>query len=119
MNDDTYGGKTFDTLLGDIYNNSESKRKAVNELINKYSLLVNNVNDLLIIGPMLKDLLEVGVKNDDLLVKTAAIVQRVMAKHDSGEDGNILLTEDEKEKLLQIKKDFTLPAQIQDSTEVK
>jgi len=53
--------------------------------------------------PMLKEYLEINVKNDEQLVKLATVVQRIMASEkrvsDSG-DNDFGLTEKEKEQLM-------------------
>ena len=53
------------------------------------------------IVPMLKEYLEINVKNDDQLVKVAAIVQRlVSAQSKGGSEDEYGLTEAEKQQLL-------------------
>ena len=51
--------------------------------------------------PMLKEYLEINVKNDDQLVKVAAIVQRIIAAESKGgSEEEFGLSEAEKEQLL-------------------
>jgi len=51
--------------------------------------------------PMLKEYLEINVKNDDQLVKMAAIVQRIIATEGkAGAEDEFGLSEAEKEQLL-------------------
>ena len=53
------------------------------------------------IVPLLKEYFDVGVRNDEQLIKLAAIIQRLMAGKGGGEDsGNLLLTEEEKKQLM-------------------
>ena len=54
-----------------------------------------------VIGPIIKDLVDTSVRNDESLIKMAAIAQRMIASKDKtvGEDG--FLTDKEKEQLLQ------------------
>ena len=42
--------------------------------------------------------MEIGVKNDDALIKMATIIQRVV--NNSNEDGELGITDDEKDALL-------------------
>ena len=60
---------------------------------------VKNIGDATIIVPLIKDYLEVSVKNDEHLIKMAAIVQRAMTR-DTGNNTDGLLTEAEKRQLL-------------------
>ena len=57
------------------------------------------------IVPLLKEYLEISVKNDEQLIKMATIVQRAVQNED-GDDGNFGMTEDEKQQLLNEVKKF-------------
>ena len=51
--------------------------------------------------PMLKEYLEINVKNDDQLVKVAAIVQRIIAaENKGGSEDEFGLSDAEKEQLM-------------------
>ena len=101
-----FGGKSFSDLLKDIYDNSVHKKKQIEILINELRPLISTTNEAAVIVPLIKDYLEVGVKNDEQLVKMAGVFQKYMAFEDrvnsfnSGTGGNGILTEQEKEELL-------------------
>ena len=64
--------------------------------------MVKDVGSATVIAPMIKDYLDVGIKNDDQLVKLSAVLQRYLSNSgssDSGESGG-LLSDSEKEELL-------------------
>ena len=50
--------------------------------------------------PMVKDYLEVAVKNDEQLVKMATIVQRIINTETKGSEDEYQLSDDEKKQLL-------------------
>jgi len=60
--------------------------------------LITNISDASMLVPTIKDFMEVSVKNDEHLVKLAAVVQRAMSN--KTEESNSFLTDDEKEALL-------------------
>ena len=62
--------------------------------------MVKNLNDASVVVPLIKEYLDISVRNDDALVKLAAIVQRMMKDNNSAEDGGFLLSEDEKRQLM-------------------
>jgi Trp operon repressor len=62
--------------------------------------------------PLIKEYLDVAVKNDDALVRMAAIVQRAMARNDSGDLDALLLTEDEKRQLIETMSEVKEPTDI-------
>ena len=100
-----FKGKSFSSLLKDIYTTTKSKEKQINILISELKPLIKNIGDATIIVPLIKEYLEVGVKNDEHLVKMAAVVQRAMTRTDSS-TGEFSLTEDEKQQLIDTMNDM-------------
>jgi len=94
-----FGKKTFADLLKEIHTNSSSKEKEIRGLIESLKPFINSAGDAVIIVPLIKDYLDVSVKNDDLLIKMAGIVQRAM-NSSSGED-TMLISDAEKEMLFE------------------
>ena len=94
-----FKGKSFSSLLKDIYTTTKNKEKQINILISELKPLVKNIGDATIIVPLIKEYLEVGVKNDEHLVKMAAVVQRAMTRVDAS-GGDLILTDNEKQQLL-------------------
>ena len=72
-----FGTKTVSDVLKEIYDNSKNKSKQVNALIGELKPLVENIGDATLVVPMIKEYLEVGVKNDEHLIKMVALVQRL------------------------------------------
>lgn len=93
-----FGNKKFSDLLKDIYDNQKKKDRQINLLIADLKPLIQGINDAAILVPVIKDYMEVSVKNDEHLVKLAAVVQRMV--NNKGEDGNSFLTDEEKDALL-------------------
>jgi hypothetical protein len=105
MENDTeiFDGKTFSSLIKDIYFNSSHKKDQINQLIKDLHKMVKDSGSATVIAPMIKDYLDVGIKNDDQLVKLSAVLQRFISggpasETDSGVGG--ILSEDEKKQLL-------------------
>ena len=93
-----FGKKTFSDLLKEIYDNSRNKDKQINALIGELKPLVQNVGDAQLVVPMIKEYLEIGVKNDEHLIKMAAIVQR---SEGGKSDSSDFISPDELAKLLE------------------
>jgi len=94
-----FGKKTFADLLKEIHTNSSSKEKEIKNLINNLKPLITSTGDAVIIVPLIKDYLDVSVKNDDILVKMAGIVQRALNSNKG--EGELLLSDNEKEALFE------------------
>ena len=99
-----FKGKSFSDLMSDIYHNSKKKERQISTLIQELQPLIKNLGDATVIVPLIKEYLEVSVKNDDALVKLAAIVQRLVTSGnkpgDDSSGGEFGLSEEEKAALL-------------------
>ena len=98
-----FKGKKFSDLMKDIYSNSSKKDRQINMLIGELRPLIKNIGDATVIVPLIKEYLEVGVKNDEHLVKLAAVVQRLVSTNNrvQADTGNSwILSEEEKKQLL-------------------
>ena len=83
-----FGNKTFSDILKNIYDNSKEKEKQLKDLISGLKPLISDTQSALMVVPLIKEYLDVSVKNDDSLIKMAGIVQRAIANSKSGnEDG--------------------------------
>jgi hypothetical protein len=94
-----FGKKTFADLLKEIHTNSSNKEKEIRILIDNLKPLITSTGDAVIIVPLIKDYLDVSVKNDDLLIKMAGIVQRALNSNKTSDDE--FLSDSDKEMLFQ------------------
>ena len=97
-----FEGKTLSDLFKDIYSNTESNRKQLDVLTREIVGFIKDGDTAVQIVPMIKEYLEINVKNDEQLVKIAGIVQRLIAaENKAGSESEFGLTEAEKEQLMQ------------------
>jgi len=94
-----FGKKKFSDILGEIYDNQKKKEKQISGLISELKPLVKDIGDATLIVPLIKDYLEIGVRNDEQLIKMATIVQRAL-NSSSGEDA-LGISEEEKQQLME------------------
>ena len=62
--------------------------------------VIRHSGDMAVIGPIIKDLVDTSVRNDESLIKMAAIAQRMIASKDKNEGDVGFLSDKEKEQLL-------------------
>jgi len=93
-------GKTFSDILSDIYDNQQSKKKNISSLIEEMRKLVTKPTDVITIGPIITQLIEASITNDDHLIKIANIAQKLVLANTKkvGDEG--WLSEDDKKQLL-------------------
>ncbi len=99
-----FGKKTYADLLKEIYDNSKEKETQIKALIRELQPLIKDTGDATIVVPLIKEYLEIAVKNDEHLIKMAAIVQRGMVN--SNGDSDFLLSEKEQEDLYKLAQDM-------------
>ena len=94
LNQILFDDKSFSDLLKEIHGNQKKKAKQLASLIAELRPLVQSLGDATVIVPLIKEYMEISVKNDDQLIKMAAIVQRLSTGATNTGDGGLLTTEE-------------------------
>ena len=88
-----FKSKTLSDIFSEIYDNSRKKDKQISELVGELKPLIESIDDATLLVPLIKEYLEIGIKNDEHLIKLASIVQRLENGNKSGEE-DLLDTEE-------------------------
>ena len=99
LDSNIFGKKKFSDILKEICDNQKEKQKQISGLISELKPLISDIGDATLIVPLIKEYMEIGVKNDEQLIKMATIVQRAL-NNSVGAD-SVMLTDEEKEQLLE------------------
>ena len=86
---EVFEGKTLSDVFKDIYDNSNKNKIQLEVLMKEVVGFIKDGDTAVQIIPMLKEYLEINVKNDEQLVKLATIVQRMATANSKGDDGGI------------------------------
>ena len=117
-----YEGKKFTDLVRDIHDSTLIKRGMIAELIKELRgfLSASDPNSIAVYAPINKDYLDLMVRNDDHLIKLAAIFQRIMMAEEEATGTDGILSEMEKERILaEAKQDLEKEVQkLEKETEV-
>ena len=100
LDKEIFNGKTLSDLFSEIHDNSTTTRAQVKALIGELKPLIENIGDATLIVPMIKEYMEIGVKNDEALIKLATIVQRIETANAKG-DGSDMFDFSELQDLLE------------------
>ena len=92
-----FGKKSFSDLLKEIHVNQKDKEVQLLSLIEGLKPLITSSGEATMIVPLIKEYMELAIKNDDALIKMAGIVQRAM--NSKMVEGDELLTDEDKEML--------------------
>ena len=95
-----FPGKNLRGLFKDIYDNQQNKKMRISELIAEMRKIIRHAGDMAVIGPILKDLIDSSIRNDESLIKMSAIAQRIIGAQHKAEGDSGFLSDDEKEQLL-------------------
>ena len=103
LNDiEIYKWKNFSSLCKEIVINQNEKKDQLDILVSELRGLIKTVNDAIVVVPLIKEYLDVGVKNDEQLVKLAAIIQRILSRPNDGADAGspFMMTDEERKQLM-------------------
>ena len=93
-----FGDKKFSDILNEIYDNQNKKSTQISGLISELKPLINDIGDATLIVPLIKEYLDIGVRNDEQLIKMSTIIQRAL--NNSSSDDSLGITEEEKNQLM-------------------
>ena len=106
LNQILFDDKSFGDLLKEIHGNQKKKAKQLASLIAELRPLVQSLGDATVVVPLIKEYMEISVKNDDQLIKMAAIVQRLSTSTTQNGDGG-LLTDEEMSQLMDVAEEIS------------
>jgi hypothetical protein len=104
-NFEIFKDKTIQDLLEDIYVSSKEKKKQIEDFVGLLAPLITNIEDATMLAPILKDYLDVSVKNDKQLVDLGGLIQKIEATEKRVADGlgsSMSLSDKEKRDLMTI-----------------
>jgi len=79
-----FEGKSLSSLFEDIYNNSVDTKKQLKALIAEVAKMIDDQASAASMVPIIKEYLDINVRNDEHLIKLAMIVQRLIASESKG-----------------------------------
>ena len=100
LDSNIFGDKKLKDLFQEIYTNQKKKEKQISALIEELKPLIDDIGDATLVVPLIKEYLEIGVKNDEQLIKMTTIIQRCLSNDNNNGDGGLLISDEEKAQLL-------------------
>jgi hypothetical protein len=93
-----FKNKKFSDILGEIYDNQKKKEKQISGLISELKPLINDIGDATLIVPLIKEYMDIGIRNDEQLIKMSTIIQRAL--NNSTSEDTMGITDEEKAELM-------------------
>tara|TARA_B100000287_G_scaffold328886_1_gene313433 strand:+ start:2076 stop:2474 length:399 start_codon:yes stop_codon:yes gene_type:complete len=117
--DEIFEGKSFQDLTKDIYKNTTDRRTQIDLLISEIHGFIQTIDDVVMVAPIIKEYMDVAVKNDEHLVKLAGVIQRILSKSSGSDEESFLLSDSEKEDLINaLQEDVDDLQKINDKAEI-
>lgn len=101
-----FGNTSLSDLMNEVHVNARIKNRKIDDMIDSISGKIKTINDAIVIAPIIKEYLDVAIKNDQHLLKLADIVNKVIAtesKMNSSSGGDVPefeLSDEEKQQLI-------------------
>ena len=95
-----YKGKGLSDLFKKIDDTQARNKIQIESLIQEMMVYIKDPQSAQTLFPMISDFMESNIRNDELLVKLGAVVQRVMQTENKSMDGEYGLSDTEKEQIL-------------------
>ena len=95
-----YKGKGLSDLFKKIDDNQARNKIQIESLIQEMMVYIKDPQSAPTLFPMISDFMESNIRNDELLVKLGAVVQRVMQTENKSMDGEYGLSDTEKAQIL-------------------
>lgn len=94
---------TFSDIAKEIYSKKKEKDTQIQILIQELKPFVKNISDAAMLVPLIKEYMEISVKNDEILVKLSSIIQKLIVSDNANSAGEneFGLSPEEKKQLLQ------------------
>jgi hypothetical protein len=94
-----FKNKKYSELLQEIYDNQNKKADQLQALINQLKPLIKEISDATLLVPLIKQYMDLGIKNDEILVNLGVLIQKSLNNNESIES-NFGISEEEKQQLL-------------------
>ncbi len=95
-----FKGTTLADLFKKIDNNTTRNKIQIESLVQELMTYIKDPNSAIQLFPMISEYMQANIRNDELLVKLAAVVQRLVQTETKAGDGDYGLSDKEKEDIL-------------------
>jgi hypothetical protein len=108
-NKEIFKGKSISDLMEEAYKDKQEKHKQLKGMISMLKDLITDGGDAVMMVPLIKDIMDLSIKNDDVLIRLLGIIQKIEASSSRILDNNDgVLSEKDKQLLFESLEGLTL-----------
>lgn len=101
-NKEIFKGKTIAKLMEEAYRDKQDKQDKLNGLIGQLKGFINDGGDAVMMVPLIKEYMDLSIKNDDVLLRLLAIIQKIEATSaKSAENPDGIMSDKDKQLLFE------------------
>jgi altronate dehydratase len=78
-NKEIFKGKTIAKLMEEAYRDKNEKSNQLRAMINQLKDLITDGGDAVMMVPLIKEYMDLLIKNDDVIIKMLGIIQKIEA----------------------------------------
>jgi hypothetical protein len=98
---EVYNGVKLSDMFKKIDGNSKRNKIQIESLIQEMMVFIKDPNSAMQLFPMISEFMQANIRNDELLVKLTAVVQRVIQSETKMDSGELGLSDTEKAEILE------------------
>ena len=99
-NTEIFKGKTIAKLMEEAYKDKNDKSSQLRSMINQLKDLINDGGDAVMMVPLIKEYMDLLIKNDDTIIKILTIIQKIEAVSLRAQEENGGMMSDKDKELL-------------------
>ena len=99
-NKEIFKGKTIAKLMEEAYKDKNDKSSQLRSMINQLKDLINDGGDAVMMVPLIKEYMDLLIKNDDTIIKILTIIQKIEAVSLRAQEENGGMMSDKDKELL-------------------
>lgn len=97
-----FNGKSVADLMEEAYKDKQEKHKQLKGMISMLKDLIQDGGDAVMMVPLIKEIIDLSIKNDDVLIRLLSIIQKIESSSARSLDNNDgLLSEKDKQLLFE------------------
>lgn len=94
LNKEVFEGKTIADIVKEAYQKHQEQDTLIKDEISRLSEMISSPGEALAIAPMIKPLIDSGLKNDEVLLKILGLFQKAHIAEARGQEEGILSAKD-------------------------
>lgn len=99
-NKEIFKGKTVAKLMEEAYKDKNEKSSQLRSMINQLKDLITDGGDAVMMVPLIKEYMDLLIKNDDVIIKMLGIIQKIEAVSARAQEDNGGVMSDRDRQLL-------------------